>query len=170
MLSSILIVSVIHHWWTFHSCDRKTLCVITFMQNSTSTSAPLPPYLPWPMAPDPLKGFPWIYYPRDPPRRFRKLSFSLGCTLFLNKRLARTVPINFVLLGVITVTESYILSMLTSQYKPQSVFEIFAMTCAGFIGLSFYAFKSKTDFTIYFGMIYGMSMVFLAAVLLSLFI
>ena len=44
------------------------------------------------------------------------------------------------------------------------------MTCAGFIGLSFYAFKSKTDFTIYFGMIYGMSMVFLAAVLLSLFI
>jgi FtsH-binding integral membrane protein len=84
--------------------------------------------------------------------------------------LARTVPINFILLGILTVFESYILSHITSEYKPQSVFEIFAMTAAGFIGLSVYACYSKTDFTIYLGVLFGMSFVLLAAMLLSIFI
>jgi protein lifeguard len=84
--------------------------------------------------------------------------------------LARTVPINFILLGIVTVFESYILSHITQEYKPQSVFEVFAMTSAGFIGLSVYSIYAKTDFTMYFGVLFGMSFVFLAAVILSIFI
>merc|ERR1740117_1710963 len=44
------------------------------------------------------------------------------------------------------------------------------MTAAGFIGLSAYAYYSQTDFTIYFGVIFGMSFVLLAAVILSIFV
>jgi FtsH-binding integral membrane protein len=84
--------------------------------------------------------------------------------------LARTVPINFILLGIITLTESYILSHITSEYKPESVFTIFAMTSAGFIGLSLYAVYSGRDFTIHYGVLFGMSFVLFAAIILSIFV
>jgi len=44
------------------------------------------------------------------------------------------------------------------------------MTSAGFIGLSVYAIYSGTDFTVYFGVLFGMSFVFVAAIFLSVFI
>ena len=44
------------------------------------------------------------------------------------------------------------------------------MTSAGFIGLSLYAAYSGRDFTIQYGVLFGMSFVLFAAVILSIFV
>ena len=44
------------------------------------------------------------------------------------------------------------------------------MTSAAFIGLTIYAFKTKTDFTMYYGVLFGMSIALLCAVILTIFI
>ena len=84
--------------------------------------------------------------------------------------MARTVPTNFILLGIITLTESYLLSMITSQYTPESVFAVFVLTAAGFIGLSMYALHTQTDLVMYMGVVWGMSFVFLAMSIMFIFI
>ena len=90
-------------------------------------------------------------------------------TLFCNKRLARTVPINFILLGYITISESYLLSMVCAEYTPESVFFVFIITSAGFVGMSAYAILTKRNLLIHMGVLWGMVIVSLCLFFLVLF-
>ena len=90
-------------------------------------------------------------------------------TLFCNKRLARTVPINFILLGYITISESYLLSMVCAEYTPESVFFVFMITSAGFVGMSAYAILTKRNLLIHMGVLWGMVIVSLCLFFLVLF-
>ena len=90
-------------------------------------------------------------------------------TLFCNKRLARTVPINFILLFYITMAESYLLSHIVAEYTPESVFFVFVITSAGFLGMSAYAILTKRNLLIHMGVLWGMVIVSLSLFFLVIF-
>ena len=72
--------------------------------------------------------------------------------------MSRWVPINYFLLLIITIGESYMLSMICTKYTPESVFMVFLLTCAGFVGMTFYAFFTKHDISIFYSVASGASM------------
>jgi FtsH-binding integral membrane protein len=98
------------------------------------------------------------------------LNIVAQCSLICSKTLARRVPINYLLLAVITVSESYLLSLICSEYEPESVFNAFLATLSGFIGMSFYALTTKTQID-YFGSItYGCFILFFCSLIAALFL
>ena len=60
---------------------------------------------------------------------------------------ARTYPRNFVLLFLFTFCEAFSLCYLVILSKDDNVVIAFGMTCAIVVGLTCYAFYTKTDFT-----------------------
>ena len=86
--------------------------------------------------------------------------------LICNRTLARTVPINYYLLGAFTLCESYMVSFICTQYDPTIVL-ISAMITAGTVGgLTYYAWTTKEDYTV----LRGMFSVLIAAILSTLLI
>ncbi len=75
------------------------------------------------------------------------LTIVLTYALVCYRKVARTVPINFILLFIFTLCESYIVAFITSMYEPQTVLIATALTAAIVIGLTLYAIFTKTDFT-----------------------
>ena len=47
------------------------------------------------------------------------------------------------------------LSMICTEYTPESVFMVFLLTCASFIGMTFYAFFTKHDISIFYSVASG---------------
>jgi protein lifeguard len=65
------------------------------------------------------------------------------------RSLARSVPTNYILLGIFTLCEAYIVAFIAARFQPQIVL-IAAVTTAGMtIGITVYAFTTKADFTIF---------------------
>jgi FtsH-binding integral membrane protein len=91
--------------------------------------------------------------------------YALGCY----QSLARTVPINFILLAIFTVTEAYMVSFISSVYSPQTVFIAAALTAGVVVALTVYACWTKTDFTICGGLLFICLFVFLIVCVLSFF-
>ena len=79
------------------------------------------------------------------------------------------MPINFIILGYITLSESYLLSLIVSEYTPESVFFVFLITSAGFVGISAYAILTKRDLLIHMGVLWGMVIVSLCLFILVIF-
>ena len=90
-------------------------------------------------------------------------------TLLINRRLARTVPINYIMLGIITLSESYFLSMIVAEYTPQSVFMCALITTAAFVGMTFQAVFTRSDLTIYGTLIAGMLALMIVMAVMFLF-
>jgi FtsH-binding integral membrane protein len=63
------------------------------------------------------------------------------------KSLARSAPINYVLLLIFTVCESYLLMIVSCAYEAKVVFSAVALTVACTLGLTVYAWTTKKDFT-----------------------
>ncbi len=64
------------------------------------------------------------------------------------RSVARKVPINYILLGIFTICEAYIVAFIAARFDPQIVM-VAAFTTAGMtIGITVYAFTTKSDFTI----------------------
>lgn len=61
--------------------------------------------------------------------------------------ITRSVPINYILLGLFTIAESYIVGFICSLTSPKIVFMAACMTCIMVIFLTIYAITSKTDIT-----------------------
>jgi FtsH-binding integral membrane protein len=76
------------------------------------------------------------------------LSIVLICALGCSKSLARKVPINYILLGLFTFCESWIVASLCSLYDPKLVVMAAFMTAGLVISLTVYACTTKTDFTL----------------------
>lgn len=92
--------------------------------------------------------------------------YALGCY----RTLARTVPINYILLGIFTLAESILVAAISSKYDPATVMIAASLTAAAVIGLTIYAFYSKTDFTILGGILFVLLLVLLTASIISIFI
>ena len=93
------------------------------------------------------------------------LLYVLACV----RSASRKVPQNFILLGLFTLTEAYLVSCMTIMYDPTTVF-IAAMLTAGIvIALTIYACTTKTDFTIYGGLLFTILMAFMLASIFSFF-
>mmetsp|Transcript_36843 Transcript_36843/g.33078 ORF Transcript_36843/g.33078 Transcript_36843/m.33078 type:complete len:160 (+) Transcript_36843:163-642(+) len=76
------------------------------------------------------------------------------CTLFCCIKNARTVPTNYILLGIFTLCESYLVAWLASFYSPTDVILAAALTVSLTFVLTVYACTTKTDFTLYGGILF----------------
>lgn len=76
------------------------------------------------------------------------LSIVIECALICVRKIARTVPYNYILLFLFTVCEAYIVAFICSATDPHIVLAAAAMTAAIVVALTVYAFTTKTDFTV----------------------
>lgn len=76
------------------------------------------------------------------------LAIITECALICNKDLARRVPTNYICLGVFTLCEAYLVAFTASVYEPSIVLTAACMTAGAVIGLTYYAWTTKTDFTV----------------------
>ena len=67
--------------------------------------------------------------------------------LACSSKLSKTVPTNYLLLFAFNLFESYMVSFICTLYTPESVVLAAAATLASTIGLTFYAYTTKRDFT-----------------------
>lgn len=79
------------------------------------------------------------------------VAFALSLTILIPlvcfRKLARSVPQNYILLSLWTLCESYMLATACATYPPSVVLTAGVMTAAVTIALTFYAMYTKTDFT-----------------------
>ena len=75
------------------------------------------------------------------------VSIIICCILSFVKSLARTVPINYILLLIFTISQSYVLMYAAACYKSNIVFAALAITVACTLGLTVYAWTTKKDFS-----------------------
>ena len=78
----------------------------------------------------------------------------------------RKVPLNYILLATFTVCVSYIVASISCRYDPLIVIEAAALTAAVVVGVTIYAYTSKTDFTVCGPMMWIFAMVFLTGTIL----
>jgi len=82
---------------------------------------------------------------------------------------ARKVPTNYILLGIFTLCESYIVAYFTTFFRASDVLLAAFLTCALTITLTIYAWTTKSDFTIYGGALWIIGWaLFAVSILLSL--
>ena len=81
---------------------------------------------------------------------------------------SRKVPTNYILLGIFTGTEAYMVSCITAYTDPESVFIAALLTAAIVVALTIYAFTTKTDFTICGGLLFTALMALFIGGLLAL--
>ena len=61
------------------------------------------------------------------------------------------------------------LSLISSEYTPESVFKVFLMTSAGFVGMTAYALVTKRDLSVMFGIAAGASLIMLTIAIILMF-
>mmetsp|Transcript_29196 Transcript_29196/g.25819 ORF Transcript_29196/g.25819 Transcript_29196/m.25819 type:complete len:201 (-) Transcript_29196:41-643(-) len=72
-------------------------------------------------------------------------TLAIMCTLMCIKTVARKVPVNYILLAIFTVCESYIVATIASMYEPRSVMLAAVYTVVLFTILTLYACFTKGD-------------------------
>ena len=98
------------------------------------------------------------------------VSMAGEIALICSKRVARKVPLNYLLLLVITFGQSYMLSMICAAYEPKLVFMVFVIASISFISMSAYAYTARFDLTIQGSIIWGISACMLTISLMFFFI
>jgi hypothetical protein len=74
---------------------------------------------------------------------------TIGLTLLMSFSQAarRTAPLNLVLLGAYTVSQGFMVGLVSSFYQIEEVVYAIGITCAIVFGLTIYASSTKEDFT-----------------------
>eukprot|EP00389_Voromonas_pontica_P003764 GDKH01005566.1.p1 GENE.GDKH01005566.1~~GDKH01005566.1.p1 ORF type:complete len:242 (+),score=32.77 GDKH01005566.1:120-845(+) len=90
-----------------------------------------------------------LWLNRNPEVLIASLVGSLVCILAIAccPGVARTVPGNYICLFLFTFFEGILVGAVASQYTPESVLGVFALTSAIVIGLTIFAMTTKSDFT-----------------------
>jgi len=98
-------------------------------------------------------------------------AITLVCmiSLYCFPKIARSVPTNYILLGVFCLCQSWSVACLTVEFKPESVLIAAAITAFMTIGLSMYAIFTKTDFTWYVALLWSFCFIVLICTILSIF-
>src|SRR3990167_9367361 len=92
--------------------------------------------------------------------------YALGCY----KEIARSVPLNYSLLGIFTICMSYLASFTTVQFEPKIVLAAGILTAGMVLGLTVYAIQTKDDYTQLGAFMFVLSFSLLFGCLLFLFI
>ena len=82
---------------------------------------------------------------------------------------ARNVPLNYILLLIFTLCESYLVAYTTLFYEPLSVLMCAGITLAIVIGLTLYAIFTKTDLTVWGGALVSLSIIFMILSIIGIF-
>ena len=78
----------------------------------------------------------------------------------------RKVPTNYLLLAIFTFCVSYIVAAVSCRYNPIVVFEAAALTSAVVVGITVYAYTTKTDYTVCGPMMFIVFFLFVTASLI----
>lgn len=87
--------------------------------------------------------------------------------LFCYKSLSRKVPVNYILLFIFTVAESFTVAYICILSYPMNVLIALILTAIVVVALTVYAFTSKTDFTMMGGIFFILGFVLLGALILG---
>merc|ERR1711935_101774 len=79
----------------------------------------------------------------------------------------KKVPVNYLLLALFTFCMSFFVGIITIRYDPKTVLEAACLTAAATIGITIYAFRTKTDFTVCGPMLFVIGMIFFTASILA---
>ncbi|TNV76250.1 hypothetical protein FGO68_gene13632 [Halteria grandinella] len=88
------------------------------------------------------------------------LTLATQCCILCVRELARKVPLNYILLLTFTLSESYVVAFITTEYSPESVLMAAGMTAGVTIGLTVYAVRSEHDFTMAGGALFIIGAIF----------
>jgi hypothetical protein len=94
------------------------------------------------------------------------VTFATMIPLFCCKSVSKSVPINYILLALFTLAQSYILFFVSACYAPEIVVTAIVLTAAVTIGLTVYAMTTKTDFTWCGGILFAFLFLFIAFLVL----
>ena len=97
------------------------------------------------------------------------VALIIECAILCCKSVARTSPMNYILLFVFTACQAFILSVICAPYPNSTVLAAAGMTALVTVALTFYACTTKTDFTMCGGFFFLLIVVFFMLVLVSLF-
>ena len=100
---------------------------------------------------------------------FLVLNLVIMIALFCFPNTAKNVPYNYILLGLFTFSESWIVSAMCGLTDPKIVFMAAVMTLGITVALTLYAITTKTDFTIYGGLMYILGMALLLFGIFAMF-
>lgn len=92
------------------------------------------------------------------------------CALICNRKLARKVPANYILMGILTVCMSYMTTMTTVYYPTEILIYAAILTALMVIALTLYAFTTKTDFTMMGGLLFVGSLVLIGGSIAQIFL
>jgi len=82
------------------------------------------------------------------------LSICIIIPLICCKSNARSYPTNYILCGIWTFCEAYMVSVCCAMYDPLTVISAASLTAAVTVALTIYAYKTETDFTYMGGLLY----------------
>ena len=83
------------------------------------------------------------------------LSFVVLIPVVCCKSVARKVPANYILAGIFTLCESFLVANFTAFYDPLTILIAVVMTLGVTIAVSVYALTTKRDFTTWYGVMFG---------------
>ena len=75
------------------------------------------------------------------------VSIAIMCAMMCCYQKFRRVPVNYIMLGTFTITHTYMVAGITSQYDPEIVVSAAICTTGMFFALTAYACFTKTDMT-----------------------
>ena len=94
---------------------------------------------------------------------------ALVIAILTNKKLAKRVPYNYVAILFFCLFESYVVAFICAYYEPVVVFCAVLVTMSVALSLTFYAWKTKTDFTASRGILVSIAMSLLVSGFLMIF-
>jgi len=96
---------------------------------------------------------------------------TIGLTLVMSFSQAarRTAPLNLILLGAYTLSQGFLVGIVSSFYQVDEVVYAIGITCAIVFGLTIYASSTKHDFTMKGGMMFSAIMALSIGGLVSMF-
>lgn len=69
-------------------------------------------------------------------------------TLACCEGVRRKAPMNFIVLAIFTLAESFMLGVISSRYTGEEIFLAVGITAAVCLALTLFAFQTKIDFTV----------------------
>ena len=97
------------------------------------------------------------------------VSVVIEFVLICYRDVARRVPTNYTLLAIFTMCQAFYFSFITTFYPAENVLAAAGMTAGMTVGITAYAFNTKTDFTIMGSMFVTMSIGLILLCLVSVF-
>ncbi|CAF5060340.1 unnamed protein product [Rotaria sp. Silwood1] len=82
--------------------------------------------------------------------------------LVCSQRAVRRFPLNLILLGILTLSMSYMMGMISAYYKIESILIAIGITAVVCLGVTLFSFQTKYDFTSCFEVLFVMSLALLA--------